>query len=433
MGSTLLSSINIGRETLMSHGNAMATLSDNVSNSNTTGFKSGSAVFSDLLSSGSGSVANIEGVSGGDGTMVSEISSNLTQGALEQTNKPYDLAIDGAGYFTLAKPDEKGEATAELAYTRAGNFQIDSKGRLVNGDGFLVMSIPLGGGDGNLTPITLTGRDALPVATTTSTIKGNLDTEHTPYLGELPAVIEDTTTLQRLNPFSTAVRVIDSLGKPHDIGLSFFKNPVDPQGNVSWSMRAFANSDEVGGAPGGLVQVGTLDNITFGPNGVLAGTAATTLNATWSNGAAASSVALDLSGFTGYAKESFTSSTVTDGSIPGIAKSIGFDENGEISIILDTGERSPIGTLALARFPNELGLKRRGGTLFSPDVSAGEVQYDAPRAKGRGALQQATLETSNVDLAEQFVNLIRIQRSYQAGSQVIKTADELLNTTIQIA
>ena len=123
MGSTLLSSINIGRETLMSHGSAMATLSDNVSNSNTTGFKSGGAIFADLLASGAGSVGNLEGTGGGDGSLITSVRTNLTQGALEQTNKPYDLGIDGEGYFTLAKPDAAGNATTELYYTRAGNFQ----------------------------------------------------------------------------------------------------------------------------------------------------------------------------------------------------------------------------------------------------------------------------------------------------------------------
>lgn len=435
MGSTLLSSINIGRETLMSHGSAMATLSDNVSNSSTTGFKSGNAIFADLLASGAGSVGNIEGTGGGDGSFITSVGTNLTQGALEQTNKPYDLGIDGEGWFTLAKPDANGDATTELSYTRAGNFQLDSKGRLVNSDGFLVMSIPLGGTGAALTPITITGRDAVPIPTTKATLKGNLDASTPLLTQDLPAEIVDNNQLQRLNPFNTAVRVVDSLGQSHDIGLSFFKTGFDAaSGQTTWSVRAFANGDEVaGGSLGVPKQIGALESLVIGPDGNVVGAPTMVANATWANGTAPSAVTIDFSGFNGYAKESFISSTVSDGAVSGIAKSIGFDNGGQVSVVLDTGERTPIGTLALARFPNELGLRRQGNTLFAADISAGGVTYDAPRSKGRGSLQQGTLESSNVDLADQFINVIRVQRTYQAGSQVIKTADELLTTTIQIA
>lgn len=433
MGSTLLSSINIGRETLMSHGSAMATLSDNVSNSNTTGFKSGTAVFADLLSSGAGSVGVIDGLSGGDGSLITTVASNLTQGALDQTNKPYDLGIDGEGFFTLAKPDGNGDATADLSYSRAGGFQLDAKGRLVNSDGYLVMSTPIGGGA--LTPITLTGRDALPVPTTKSTIIGNLDAATTVLTQPLPAEINDNTQLQRLRPFNTALRVIDSLGKSHDIGLSFFKTGFDAaSGETTWSVRAFANGDEViGGTAGAPVQVGALESLVIGPDGAVKGTPTLTAKAAWANGTVPTDVTVDFSGFSGFARESFIATTVSDGSVSGIAKSIGFDPNGQISVVLDTGERTPIGVLALARFPNEQGLKRQGNSLFTSTTTSGEVSYDAPRSKGRGSLQQGALESSNVDLADQFVNIIRIQRTYQAGSQVIKTADELLSSTIQIA
>jgi flagellar hook protein FlgE len=411
----------------------MATLSDNVSNSNTTGFKSGSAVFSDMLTSGSGAVGTLEGVSGGDGAYVDSIVSNLTQGALEPTGKPYDLAVDGDGFFTLAKPDANGNATTEISYTRAGNFQLDSKGRLVNSDGYLVMSIPIGGNGENLIPITLTGRDALPVATTTAKVVGNLNASTSSIIGALPETFQTSAEIATYSPFNTAVRVIDSLGTPHDIGLSFFKTGINPEGGATWQVRAFVNNSEVGDTTGVPVQIGKIEELTIDANGAVAGNPNFTVEAKWAGGAAASTVNIDLSAFTGYSKESFVSATTSNGSVPGTAKSIAFGTNGDVSVVLDSGDRTQIGTLALARFPNELGLRRAGNTLFAPSTAAGEVSYDAPTVKGRGGLAQGTIESSNVDLADQFVNVIRVQRTYQAGSQVIKTADELLNSTIQIA
>ena len=228
------------------------------------------------------------------------------------------------------------------------------------------------------------------------------------------------------------MKVIDALGSYHDVTLAFFKTDVSGEGVATWDVRAFANGEDVqGGTPGALVQIGKSE-IKFGSDGIVQGDANINFTTGWANGAPQSNVTLDLSEFTGFAQNSFIGRINTNGTLPGTPKSIGFDSNGQITVVLDNGDSSPLGVLALAKFPNELGLQRAGSTLFTPSGATGEVQYGAPKGNGFGILTPGNLETSNVDLADQFVNVIRIQRTYQAGSQVIKTANELLNSTLQI-
>ncbi len=429
MSSTLLSSINIGRETLMTHGSAMAAMADNVSNSNTTGFKSGQAQFSDVLARGVGAIGDMMGASAGDGVALEKIRSSLTQGAIEDTGNPYDLAVDGQGFFALARPLADGTASSNVVYSRAGNFQLDKDGNLINADGLLVMGIPTGGDGTTLAPIAVADAQTTPVPTTTATMTGNLNNEAEIVAG-LPAQFTSDGQIAAFKPFATSVTMIDSLGAAHEVTLNFFKT-----GANAWTVQAFADGEDVtGGTAAAAVAVSEQLAVEFGPDGVpTVNPLALNINAAWANGATAGAAAVDLSGFTGFATPSAVSATTQNGVRAGTPTGIEFADNGAVSVVFDNGTRSQIATMALARFQNTTGLERAGNTLFEAPEAAGEVKYAAPRSDGRGAIRQSALENSNVDLAEQFVNVIRVQRTYQAGSQVIKTADEMLTTTLQIA
>lgn len=429
MGSTLLSGINIGRETLMSHGSAMAAYADNVSNSNTTGFKAGLPEFADILARGEGTIGDIYRAASGDGVKLDQIKYLFQQGGIEPTGRPYDLAIDGDGFFTLAKTNSAGEQTGELYYSRAGNLEVDANGRLVNADGLLVMGF-VGDDTKALQPIQSSGKAVPATATTTALMSGNLNASTATIVGDAaPDTFTSITQLQALRPFAAPVRIIDSLGTAHEATINFFKT-----GAGTWSARAYVDGSEVaGGTPGVPTAIGAAATITFGEDGVQTTPGTLNVTANWSNGAAASTVALDLSGFTGYSSESTVNATAQNGKMPGNVTGFAIDSKGVVSEVLSNGDKNVIGTLALARFPNVQGLVRSGQTIFSPTDDAGDVTYAAPTEDGRGSVNQGSLENSNVDLADQFISIIRVQRTYQAGSQVIKTSDELLNTTIQIA
>jgi len=428
VGSTLLSSMSIGRETLMSHGSAMAAMSDNISNSNTTGFKANSPTFEDFLGRGEGTIGDIPKAQAGDGSKMN-IEYIFTQGGVEPTGRPYDFAIEGDGLFALAKPSADGTPSEEIFFSRAGNFSLDNEGRLVNPMGYFLMGYQ-GVATDTLVPVQTDGLAVAAVPTTEGSISGNLNAETAPIVGALPDEFASVTELTSYSPFSTAIRIVDSLGTAHEATVNFFKT-----GANTWSARAYVDGGEVaGGTVGTPAAIGPATQVVFGPDGRPTVDPLTlNVQAAWANGANASAAVIDISGFRGYSSPSTVYGTAQNGIIPGTVQGIAIDERGVISQQLSNGEKNQIGTLALAKFPSVDGLQRVGNSLFTATNESGAVTYAAPADEGRGTISQGSLENSNVDLADQFVNVIKIQRTYQAGSQVIKTADQLLESTIQIA
>jgi flagellar hook protein FlgE len=428
VGGNLLSSINIGRETLISHGSAMAAMSDNVSNSNTTGFKAGAPRFSDMLARGEGARGDLMLANYGNGSTM-EVRYVFAQGGVEPTGRPYDFAIEGEGFFTVAKPGAGGIASTEVYYTRAGNFSLDPGGRLINPQGYFVMGF-VGDDAANLQPLITTGNAVPATASTLGRINGNLSAETPIIAGAVPEQFASMNELTALQPFAVPFRVVDSLGSAHEVTINFFKTGVG-----QWTARAYVDGAEVAGGTAGVpAAVGPATVLQFGEDGrPTVANALLNIQANWANGAAASAVEVDISEFTGFASPSAVYGTVQNGILPGIVTGLSIDDKGVVSELLSNGERNIIGRVALARFPSVDGLKRVGNAMFQATPEAGEVIYEAPQEEGRGAIRQGFLENSNVDLADQFVSVIKVQRSYQAGSQVIKTADGLLETTIGLA
>ncbi|MEI6518098.1 MAG: flagellar hook-basal body complex protein, partial [bacterium] len=162
--------------------------------------------------------------------------------------------------------------------------------------------------------------------------------------------------------------------------------------------------------------------------------AAAAINGTinWANGAAASPITIDLKSFTQYAGGSLVTNAVQDGRGAGEISSYEFDTNGGIYAILDTGERAQVGSLPVAIFQNVDGLERSGSSVYSRTIDNGEMQLGTPGRGARGGLKGAALESSNVDIANQFVDLVIYQRGYQANSQVLSAASDILKGTIAL-
>ncbi len=407
-----------GREALMSNGTAMGVVADNISNSNTVGFKEARAEFEDLLAESVGSLFGSPFVAG-DGTAVVDISSIHTQGPIDFTNRELDAAISGTGFFVL-------NDGANNFYSRAGNFEVDADGNIVASSGENVMGFTTES-PATLVPLNTTGVSSTATATTTAVITGNLD-------AGAPIVVPPAapTSFSQLNTaanFHSSVSVLDSLGLKHEVGLYFFqKSPL------TWQVDAYVADSEVGGTTSVPTQLGTTD-MTFSATGTLpeGQAVALSISPAWTGGAQATAVSMDLSGFTGFGAESNVSSVVVNGNSAGQVAGIEIDTDGTVLARLDNGESTTIGSLALASFTNQGGLERIGENKFRDTEESGVADFGLAQTEGRGLVQGGALEQSTVDIAKEFVKMISIQQGYQAGAKVVSTVDELITTTLQLA
>lgn len=414
----LFSSLSNGRESLISNGTAIATVANNLTNSNTLAFKGERAEFSDLLGEAAGTMYQAYPTSG-DGAQVATLTTNFANGAFEDTGRGLDWAVDGNGFFVVS-------SATDTFYTRAGNFQTDQNGNIVTQTGHNVMGFTEESPD-TLVALNIANVAAAAEPTTAAALFGNLDTGDA--FGVAPDAPANFQAIASESQFSTAVTAIDSLGEQHTIALHFFHTDA-----LNYEVRAYVDAEDVGGEPGTPVLLGTA-NVAFQGNGVQPEGAAVTMAVTpaWGNGAEAGNITFDFSAMSGFSVPSALNNLTVDGVIPGNVVNFVASADGSLNARLDNGELVRLGTVALADFQNKQGLQRIGDNLFVQGFDSGDPLIGVPLSEGRGSILGEALELSNVDTATEFVNLIRYQRAYQAGTSTISTSNELLNTTIQLA
>lgn len=413
------------RESLMTHAVALNTVADNLANSNTVGFKNERVEFADLIAESMGNLMGTP-LAPGNGVRADSISAaHSTQGGIEFTDRDYDVAIEGRGYFVL------GQDEGSRRYSRAGNFITDTNGNLMSQSGLNVMGYTNESPDA-LVPLNVTTATGQAVATTEVRINGNLNSGAR-RVENIPTAPADFWELNEATTFRAPVRLIDSLGEYHEISLHYFLS-TQTTGQIGWQVDAYADGGDVGGTEGVPVRLGTT-NISFNGAGQQAegANAVLNINPAWSNGAMAGAVAINLGKMTGFAGSSSLSGVSTNGNLAGALQALEIRNNGDVVAHLDSGDQAVIGKIALATFPSAQGLKRIGDTDFQETGKSGQVSVAAPGTKGRGTLRGSALENSTTDPANEFISMIRFQRGYQAGSQVISTVSRLLESTIQIA
>lgn len=425
---SIINGLFAGRAGIASHGSAIAVTGDNISNSNTIGYKVSRAEFEDLMAG--------EGVIGrqvGSGASIAAVATIFEQGTLEFTGRPLDLGIAGTGYFVVAKEDQR-------YFTRAGNFKVDSAGFVTNQSGLAILGFPANG-SGALEPININTIKQGTVATTEVDIAGNIDASadlvNTAVIPVPGLVIPPTVTYSDLNSFaaySTVVDVFDTLGQKHTISMFFYHTDTN-----EYTVRGYVNNEEVD-ATGTLTGFPRLIGekvLTFGGNGQrnplpIVGTPDFTTNITWKNQSDLSVIAVTYSPMTQYSAQSNILSISQDGQGVGAVTTLAVSSNGSISALLTNGQQTVIGTLAMASFSNPEGLTRLGGNLLSLSSSSGEPIYGKAESGNFGSLKSGTVELSTVDIASEFVKIITLQRGFQASSRIITTINQLLNDIIQL-
>lgn len=446
---SIINGLFAGRSGIASHGAAIAVVGDNIANSSTPGFKSSRAEFQDLIAGGQTAGKVI-----GSGSQTSSVSTIMEQGTLEFTGRTLDLAVDGNGLFAVE------DATGGKFYTRAGNFKVDTSGNIINQNGLTVLGYPASG-TGALEALNVNTVSQANIATTSVTITGNVDAAGSPttliggvnslgvpvagFGGNSVAVTYDQ--INQLAAFSTVVDVFDSLGQSHTVTMFFFHTG---QAAPQYSVRAYVNSEDLGEGVNGYprqistagataltgANLGTV-NMSFNTAGARtgAGSPDVSFSVPWGNGSNTTTrpIALDLSGFTQYSSPSTVKSIQQDGQGIGNVTSLVIDKDGSIFAKLSNGQSANIGKIGLVNFSNLEGLTRVGNNLLQQSPTSGEPLIGEAQTGTFGSIQSGSIELSTVDIANEFVKLITLQRGFQANSRIITTINQLLNEIIQLA
>ena len=427
---SLYSALYAGVSGLGAQASAMATVADNITNVNTIGYKGVSAQFQTLVTDGRvRSNYSAGGVSATPKALISK------QGLLQASSSLTDIGIDGSGFFVV-----RSGTGDEVSFTRAGSFTPDSQGYLRNSAGYYLQGWPLDADgkyvdNGNLNtlqsirPSALTG-SAMP--TSKIALRANLQSTATPITG---AYVPGSMASGALSPqFSRSVDVYDSQGTSHRLTFNFVKTAAN-----EWVAEISGNPAEITSVGGAPVTTGLLASgkVKFNGDGSLdlAGSDPALfadLDIGWANSADSAPIRLSLGsddgldGLTQSASESALLSSNVDGGMLGTVASVEISDAGVVSAIFEDGTSRAIYQLPIATFQNPDGLTRIGGNAYMMSQDSGNFAINKPGALGAGTIAAGKLEASNVDLAQEFSNMILFQRAYSASSKIITTVDDML-------
>lgn len=399
---------------LNSNSAALTTISNNLANLNTVGYKQARTLFRDLFYQTVGSTGSGNPIQAGAGSAVDAVATNFTPGSTESTGVNSDVAIGGDGFFVLEKD-------GVISYTRAGNFVVGRDGTLQSSSGEQVMGFPAVNGQisqlQGLAPVMVgSGYFSPPNPTSSVRLTTNLDANAT--VGDL---------------YTAPLNIYDSLGQSHSLTFTFTKT-----GPGAWNYELSIPGTDVGSASPS-VSVGT-GSLTFDGNGNLVTPGADVAGLTisgFADGASDLTFAWDLYNGTGstltqVASPSSTTASAQDGFASGSLRDFAIGSDGMVEATFSNGKSMALGQLVLANFPNSQGLMRMGGNSFQATLASGAASIGAPGTGGRGSLAGGALELSNVDIASEFAKLIMAQRGFQANARAITTFDEITQETINL-
>ena len=418
-----------GLSGLNSTSKSLEVIGNNVANANTFGAKSSRAEFADIYATSlSGGGANNVGI----GVTVAAVTQQFTQGAAVNTENPLDLSISGKGFFQMASND------GGVNYTRNGQFKIDKDGFIVNNNHDKLMGYAADGGGtiqpGQAVALQVPTAGIKPFATANIKFELNLDPRVAVTAPDPTAVPQIDLTDAKTYNNATSVSVFDVKGQNVDLVYYFQKAATD-----QWNVYVTANGKAVaqdgagnplpstaltfpstGGAP--TLPVGGLTTIDIPSTTNAAGAATEPI----------AGVKLNFTGATQYGSSFAVTDLTQDGYAPGQLNGVSLDASGVISVRYSNGQFKSAGQIEIASFRNMQGLMSLGGTTWARTNTSGEAIVGTPGAGSFGSLQSGSLESSNVDLTGELVNMMTAQRAYQANAQTIKTQDQVLQTLVNL-
>jgi len=379
---------------------------NNIANANTVGFKASRAEFADVFAVGAQEIGN--------GTRLANVSQEFSQGGVDFTDRALDLALSGEGFFTTSD-------NGVISYTRVGSFGVDRDGFVVNSQNARLQIFPPANNGtfntGTLNDLQLATTDSAPQPTTLAQFGINLPANSAPP----PVGVFDPNNASSFN-HSTAVTIYDSLGAAHTATVYFVKTATANQWNAEFSIDGTL-------VPGGPYAM------AYSNLGVLTTPAAGTFAlpaVNPPNGAAPIVLTADFARSTQYGADFGVNQLNQNGFTAGRLSNIDVDGTGVIFARFTNGRSEPLGQVALSNFANVQGLRQLGDTSWGETFSSGDAIRGSAGAGSFGLIQSGALESSNVDLTQQLVNMITAQRNFQANAQMISTADQVTQTIINI-
>ena len=372
---------------------SLDTIGNNISNSQTVGFKGARTEFADIYAGATGI-----------GTRVSGTSQDFSSGSIEQSSRDLDIAINGNGFFRLVQGNE-------TVYSRNGQFNPDKDGYLVNSTGGQLTGYT-GTSTGGEPAVIKLDRNAMAAkATTSAAASYNLNSNTEIGKGS-----------------SRSLTVYDSQGNSHNVQITFTKTA-----NNSWDVVASTDSNQVD-AKGNKIPITKTSSLAFDTDGKLSdATKEMTLDfGDLGNGTSPFSATLDFTGSTQYARDFSNIAISQDGYKAGDYSSVTIDSTGQIIAKYSNDQKQTLGTIVMATFSNLNGLQPIGDTAYVETTESGQALLGTPGSGALGGLQSSAREASNVDTSSELVNMIVAQRNYQANSQTIKTQDQILQTVMSM-
>ena len=387
-------------------------IGNNVANSNTVGFKQSTAQFADVYAN---SLAGAGGLQVGIGTQVNAVQQNFSQGNINTSSNPLDMAINGGGFFRVSQ-------AGAITYSRNGQFTLDKTGYIVNSEGERMTGYPANaaGGIVTSTPIDLqlSQADIAPKATAGAGIVCNLDGRSS-TLAASAFNMNDTSTYNT----STSLSTYDSLGNPHTLSLYFLKSAAN-----TWNVYGAQDGTSIGSGA-----VGTLKFTSTGAIDTTATTLPFSISAAVGGGATSPlAYTLDFTGSTQFGSAFGVNQLNQDGYTSGHLSGFSVGSDGVIQGRYTNGQTRAQGQVVLASFTNPNGLQPLGGNNWGESPQSGAAVVGSPGTGSLGMLQAGALEDSNVDLTAELVNMITAQRVYQANAQTIKTQDQVMQTLVNL-
>jgi len=397
---SLSGAIYIGLSGMNAYSDGLQIISNNVANLDTIGYKAETVGFSDLYNyTGQSGLSYLGSGAGeaGEGVEVAPAETDFTQGTLEQTGNPLDLAVQGDGFLVL-------QSGGQTYYARTGSFSVGQNGDVTlegtpTGTTYSLMVL---NSNNEPTPVNVNASStSTPVATTTITLGDNLSSAAT------TATVSDVT-------------VYDSVGGSQTWTITATPSSASSStssGDQTWNIA-------VTNASGDSVGSGT---IGFSGGAIDPAESKITINNTPTDGAAPLSVVLDFSNVTSFdaGSTSTLQTTNVDGNAVGTLSSVTVDSNGNLVVSYSNNTTKSLGAVAIANFQNPQLLTKLGGGLYTNQHGA-PGQLLASGSSSAGSVVSGQLETSNVNLTQEFGDLILIQRGYQASSEVVSVSNDMI-------
>jgi flagellar hook protein FlgE len=434
---SILKTMYTGVSGITAEGEALGVVGDNISNSNTIGFKGQRAIFADML--GHSVTAGTPSALPGSGVAMSQVEQMFTQGSLSNTGVPTDMALSGDGFFVVGGTVD---GVQGQFYTRAGQMKIDGTGNITNLQGMQLQgykAVANGQFAASVSGLQVNTAALPPAATTKMSITANLDSNQPVLASATPAVPWDLNNPSKTSNFSTSMQVYDSLGNSHAVDVYMVKTADN-----AWDYHAVVDGGQLaGGTAGTNVEIGS-GSLSFTDAGALSSvTTNSAISANFVGATPGQAVAVDfgssiasggtgLTGSTQFGSPSSVSTQTQDGYASGDLAGISVDQNGVVKGTYTNGQKLDVGQLAIAKFRSNEGLGRAGQNLWIATRESGDAAVGTAGSGGRGAVTGGALEQSNVDLATQFVDLIAHQRAFSANSKTITTADEMLQEVVNL-